>query len=97
MPGRSSNTGNPNDNYKFTGHERDDEAGINLMYAGARYKDPVIGRWTSVDPLASKYPSMSPYNYVANNPINAIDPDGRLVIFVNGFPFSGEVRQAYFG
>ena len=27
MPGRSANTANPNDNYKFTGHERDDEAG----------------------------------------------------------------------
>jgi hypothetical protein len=46
MPGRSSNTANPNDNYKFTGHERDDEAGINLMYAGARYSDLVLGgRW----------------------------------------------------
>jgi len=51
MPGRSSNTGNPNDDYKFTGYELDDEAGINLMYAGARYSDPVLGgRWLSIDP-----------------------------------------------
>lgn len=34
-------------------------------------------RWISVDPLASKYPSSSPYNFVDNNPIMRIDPDGR--------------------
>lgn len=42
-------------------------------------------RWLSVDPLAADYPSLSPYVFVANNPINAIDPDGRKIIFVNGF------------
>jgi hypothetical protein len=34
--------------------------------------------------LAEKYPNISPYTYVANNPINAIDPDGRVIIFING-------------
>ncbi len=34
----------------------------------------------SVDPLASKYPSWSPYNYTLNNPINNYDPDGNFVI-----------------
>lgn len=37
------------------------------------------GRWLSVDPLASKYPSLSPYVYVANNPIVNYDPDGRFI------------------
>lgn len=32
-----------------------------------------MGRWGTVDPLAEKYYSISPYTYVANNPINAID------------------------
>lgn len=41
-------------------------------------------RWLSVDPLAADYPSLSPYVFVANNPINAIDPDGRKILFVNG-------------
>jgi hypothetical protein len=39
-------------------------------------------RWLSVDPLAKKFPSHSPYNFVTNNPINAIDPDGRDVVFL---------------
>ncbi len=37
-----------------------------------------------MDPLAEKYPNINPYMYVANNPINAIDPDGRDIIHLNG-------------
>ena len=33
--------------------------------------------WLSVDPMSDKYPSMSPYNYCANNPVILVDPDGR--------------------
>lgn len=33
-------------------------------------------KWLSIDPKAHKYPGMSPYNFVANNPLNNIDPDG---------------------
>ena len=58
----------------FTGHERDGETG--LVYAGARYLMPAVGRWTAVDPLASSYPSVSPYNYGMNNPMNLTDPTG---------------------
>ena len=59
---------------RFTGHELDDETG--LLYAGARYLDPVIGRWMTVDPQADRYPSLSPYTYVFNNPLIWTDPDG---------------------
>jgi len=35
------------------------------------------GRWSTIDPMAESYTSMSPFNYVANNPISNIDPDGK--------------------
>jgi hypothetical protein len=44
----------------------------------------VVSRWWSIDPLAEKFPEQSPYNFTNNNPINAIDPDGREVYFLNG-------------
>ena len=37
-----------------------------------------------MDPHAGNYPSLSPYTYVANNPLIAIDPDGRDIWFVHG-------------
>jgi hypothetical protein len=41
-----------------------------------------LARFISTDPLAEKYPGLSPYNYVANNPIILIDPDGREIYLV---------------
>ena len=60
----------------FTGKERDSETGFS--YFGARYYDSdVLTGWLSEDPLADKYPSLSPYNYCAWNPVKLVDPDGR--------------------
>lgn len=52
---------------------------------GARLLDPRLGKWLSIDPLFMKYPDLSPYNFVANTPLSAIDPDGKLIIFINGY------------
>lgn len=50
--------------------------GAKLDYFGARYYDSEISIWLSVDTLAFKYPSQSPYSFVGNRPINTIDPWG---------------------
>jgi len=72
--------------YLYNAKELQTELELNWLDYGARPYDPT-GRlgWLSPDPMAEMYYSISPYAYVANNPINAIDPDGRLIIFVNGF------------
>jgi RHS repeat-associated protein len=68
--------------YKYNGKEWQDELNLNLYDYGARNYDPALGRWMNVDPLAEKYPNMSPYIYCANNPVLYVDPDGRE--FVEG-------------
>ena len=62
----------------FIGKERDSETGFS--YFGARYYDSdLMTGWLSVDPLADKYPNLSPYAYCAWNPIRLVDPDGRMI------------------
>jgi len=39
----------------------------------------LVSRWLSLDPLAAKYPSMSPYSFSGNSPILLIDSDGRKI------------------
>ena len=63
--------------YKFTGKERDKES--NYDYFGARYYDARIGRWGGVDPLMKRHYDFSPYNYVLNNSLKFIDPDGKQI------------------
>jgi RHS repeat-associated protein len=60
--------------YKFNGKELDESTGY--YYYGARYYDPAISIFLSVDPLAEQFPNWNPYHYVHNNPINMTDPTG---------------------
>ena len=61
--------------FTSTGKERDEETGFG--YFGARYIDhELMTMWLSVDPLADKYPSISPYVYCAWNPLKFVDPGG---------------------
>ena len=53
-------------------------AETSFSYFGARYYDSdLMTGWLSVDPMADKYPGLSPYNYCAWNPVKLVDPDGR--------------------
>ncbi|MDH5381718.1 MAG: RHS repeat-associated core domain-containing protein, partial [Cyclobacteriaceae bacterium] len=60
--------------YLYNGKELDEETG--LYYYGARYYDAQTSIFISVDPLAEKYPGLSPYVYTFNNPIRYSDPTG---------------------
>jgi RHS repeat-associated protein len=72
--------------FGFNGQEKDNEikgAGNSLDF-GARVYDSRLGRWLSLDPLMSKYPSLSPYVYCNNNPILYLDPDGKRFFIATG-------------
>ena len=67
----------PNDadqKYLYNGKELQDETG--WYDFGLRQYDPMLGMWHVLDPAAEEYYSQSGYHYVANNPVNVVDPDG---------------------
>lgn len=74
----------------FTGKERDVETGYDNF--GARLYDGDLGRFLSVGALSAKYSALSPYTYVADNPIIAIDPDGKEIIITAG---SEKIKQEF--
>ena len=49
---------------------------MNWYDYGARTYDPAIGRWHTIDPMAEKYISLSPYHTSGNNPVNFVDVNG---------------------
>jgi RHS repeat-associated protein len=62
--------------YQFTGKEWNDDFGLGWNDYGARFYDPALGRWHSVDPLAELAVDKTPYHYCSNDPVNRVDPDG---------------------
>jgi hypothetical protein len=46
-----------------------------------KYLSDLNTRWLCNDPLAAKYPQVSPYAYVADNPLIFIDPNGKEIYF----------------
>jgi len=72
----AESTGQNTQPYKYNGKELDKTHGLNLYDYSARYYEPGIGRFTTVDPHAENYYSWSPYAYCGNNPIRITDPTG---------------------
>ena len=71
--------------YTFSGKERNDitiDDGVTtpLHDFGARFYDPDGVTWMQQDPLMHKYYPIGQYVYCAGNPVNRIDPDGKIVI-----------------
>ena len=58
-------------------------SGLNLYDNTARMHDPLLMRFTSPDPLASKYPDLSPWAHTAANPVNYIDIYGKDLYILN--------------
>ncbi|QKJ30361.1 HNH endonuclease [Mucilaginibacter mali] len=66
-----------NNRYLYNGKEIQTDLANQYDY-GARFYDPVIGRWTSVDPLVEAGQEFgTPYGYVFDDPVKNTDPDGR--------------------
>jgi RHS repeat-associated protein len=67
--------------YKYNSKEFIEMHGFDSYDYSARMMYPAIGgRFMTVDPLAEKYYSISPYAYCLNNPVKYFDPDGRFVM-----------------
>ena len=58
--------------------------GLDLYDSEARWYDSLIGRTSTMDPLAEKYYSLSPYLWCAGNPVKYVDPSGMYLLNEDG-------------
>ena len=68
--------------FRFNGKEHLNRFGLPYIDYGARYYDPTTARWQRPDPMADKYPDISPYAFCANDPVNFVDLNGLDTVYV---------------
>ena len=72
--------------WRYAGkEEQGDVTGIPYDDFGARLYDPHLGTWLAPDPMAEKYPALSPYLYCAGDPVNVVDPQGDTLSSLSRF------------
>ena len=91
----SSSVTSPDNRFRFNGKEDQAEFGTPYSDYGARQYSSFNGRWLTVDPLAEKYYSSSPYAFCGNNPVNFVDLDGRDTIYVFDTPYRPNDKGVY--
>ena len=86
----------------FAGKEDESvEFGVPYSDFGARHYSSVLSRWLTPDPLGEKYYDVSPYAYCNGDPVNRIDPDGKIIKFASGvseqfkYAFTTAVKYAF--
>jgi len=69
--------------YTFQGQLKHEDFGLNWSQLKWRNHMPDLGRFFNIDPLSEKLSSYTPYNFVLNNPIIYVDPDGLFPIIIH--------------
>lgn len=76
------------DKYLFGREELQDEVIDGTLFGmldfGARFYDPLVPHWWTVDPLAEKGHRWSSYNYAFDNPIRFVDPLSNKTLMCSG-------------
>jgi RHS repeat-associated protein len=96
MAGISSKAaGKLNNDLKFNGKELNEDLDLYWYEYGFRNNfDPQLGRFHSIDPLASDYPYYTPYQFAGNQPTIAVDIDGLEPAFINDLMQWGATKVA---
>ena len=81
--------------YQYNGKEKQDELDLGWLDYGWRMYQPELARWNRVDDKADKYYSLSPFNYVANNPIVFVDRQGQDIIVIGSGGYNKSVANSF--